>query len=238
MKKEKKNKKRNRIIFLLIGLVYFVILVYLIITVEKPQEIKVTPETASITMDGVSKLPIKVVVFNSKSEPMSGQKISYQFLEGSGKVTVVRGITLEDGISLGEYTAGYGSKEQIAKVLISNETGLSKTLIITELPSLALPGQIIINADTQKQDILSSGLEIEALLLDITGKPMINHKLLFKVDKGNGGFQGFRMMSKATNGEGIVVYKFETKSAGEVVITVESEEDKSISKTIKFTVQE
>jgi hypothetical protein len=158
-------------------------------------------------------------------------------LDGSGKVTVVRSITLEDGISLGEYTAGYGNDEKLARILIENESGLSQTITIKEYPSLVSPGKVIIEADTQSNEILTKGLVITATLLDTSGNPIKNHNLLFKVDKGNGGFLGFRLMTKATDENGKASYKFETTTAGDVVITVESGEDKSVSDTINFSVK-
>ena len=197
----------------------------------------VTPGTDTVTMDGISKVPIKVTILNNKGEPMSGQSISYQYQEGSGKVTVVRSITLSDGVSLGEYSVGYGETEQQARILIENETGLSETIIINEIPSDVALGEIIIRADIDRNDILENGLEVEATLLDTNGQPIPNHNLLFKVDKGNGGFLGFRLMTKKTDDAGKAMYRYETNAPGDVVITVESEEDKSIFSTIQFTVE-
>jgi hypothetical protein len=237
LKKQKKNKKRNRLIILGIIVVYLGAMAYSILTVDRPAAMVVEPENASVRMDGVSKVPLNVTILDNNGEPMSGQEVSFKLVQGSGKVVTILGVTAGDGVALGEYQAGYGDMERTAEVLIENMTGLSRTVVIDEQPNTIVPGSIIVQADTQRDDILENGLVINATLLDVDGSPIAQHKLLFKVVSGSVGFFGFKMMSQITDDAGNASLKYHPAAKGDVVISVASEEDSSVFETISFTVK-
>jgi hypothetical protein len=237
LKKKKKHRKRNLFILIGIILIYAGAMVYSILNVNRPATIIVEPEQATVQMNGVSKVPLNVKILDDEGNPMSGQEISFKLVTGSGKVTTILGVTSDDGIALGEYQTGYGDEERTAEVKIENMTGLSKTVLIAEQPNIVFPDKIIINADTDRADILENGLEIEAMLLDTNGNPMPNQKLLFKVVSGSVGFFGFKMMAQVTDGEGKAYLRYQPSAKGDVVINVESEEKSSVVATISFTVK-
>lgn len=218
-------------------MLYLGAMAYSILTVDRPVTIIVEPENASIQMDGVSKISLNVKILDDKGEPMSGQEISFKLVEGSGKVVTILGVTAGDGVARGVYQTGYGDKERAAKILIENMTGLSKTVTINEQPSLVVPAKILVEADTQKEDILKKGLKIDATLLDSNGNPIPQQKLLFKVTSGSVGFFGFKMMAQVTDEEGNASITYQPSATGDVVINVESDQDSSVFATISFTVK-
>lgn len=168
----------------------------------------VTPENATIVMDGTSAVPINVKILDNNNKPISGQQITFRLLEGSGKVTVIKSVTSEEGIALGEYEAGYGNEPRTARVLIKDRTGLEKTVTINEELNVVKPGKIIIEADTESDDILKNGLTISVTLLDTRGNPMADQTIIFTMIKGSGTFFGFRMMEDITDTEGKAEMEF------------------------------
>ena len=237
MRKKKKHKTRNRLILLGVIILYLGAMAYSILTVERPADMIVDPQNASVQMNGVSKVPLSVKILNNKGEPMSGQEVTFKLVKGSGKVVTILGVTSADGSAAGEYHAGYGDTERTAEILIENMSGLSKTVTIEELPNTIVPDKIIIDADTKGTDILQNGLEINATLLDVNGNPIPQQKLLFKVDSGSVGFFGFKMMSQVTDDEGMAALRYQPSAEGDVVISVQCEADSTVTETISFTVE-
>ena len=197
----------------------------------------VTPENATIVMDGTSAVPINVKILDNNNKPISGQQITFRLLEGSGKVTVIKSVTSEEGIALGEYEAGYGNEPRTARVLIKDRTGLEKTVTINEELNVVKPGKIIIEADTESDDILKNGLTISVTLLDTRGNPMADQTIIFTMIKGSGTFFGFRMMEDITDTEGKAEMEFNPRGSEEVEMRIETEGEGSISETLTFIVK-
>ena len=233
MNNRRKKKLRNRIIWAGVCLAYAAVLAFLILTAGQPSQIIVTASADQLTMDGLSKAVLSVSVVDNDGLPMSGQIITFTKLRGSGKIQVIRNTTLGTEEALGEYTAGYGTEEGDAEILIENETGLSKTVLIREVLAQASISQIIIQPVSVEE---GKDITITMQALDSDGQPVPKRRLLIRLDNGTGGFSGFRMLNKITDEEGFATIKYKPAGACDAEITVLSEEDDSVFATVCFSV--
>ena len=223
--KRRSKKKRNRIVFLSILCVYAVAVGWRMITIAKPYRLVAEATPSTIIADGVNKSIIKVFVYDNKGNVMSGQKVTFVKLEGTGKVLRQLDVTLGEGYALGQYTSENTSQPSIAKILCENGSGLQTIVEIKEMPNAKMIKSINLKAsvkDIALGKMGSDGLDVEldVEVLDEEKKPIASQAVHFSVLEGNGDFFGFRESEQITdqNGKAAVVYHLRKKVGMEKVV--------------------